>query len=134
MDVVPLVEQPPQPFGPQPGQRVLFLHRAAQPDHVASRVGALDRAPPRAGGPLLAQPHRLLGSGSCAVVSCAPAAGTAVPVPGAVGLLNALAAMLVHCSSRRAAPVDDCEHACTAAPGARMGFGKNRILSPILNL
>src|SRR6516164_6803732 len=134
MDVVPLVEQPPQPFGAQPREGVLFGHRTAEPDHVLRRIGALNRAPARAGRPLLAQPYRLLGSRSCAVVPCAPAAGTAVPVPGAVGLPNALAAMLVHCSSRRPAPADDCEHARMAGPGARMGLGKNRNLSLMLNL
>ena len=38
------VQQVPQPLGAQPGQRVLLLHRAAQPDHVLGGVGALDAA------------------------------------------------------------------------------------------
>jgi hypothetical protein len=58
---VHLVEQLPQPLGTQPGEGVLFLYRAAQPHHIECGVGAPDRAPPRAGRPLLAQPRCLLG-------------------------------------------------------------------------
>src|SRR5262249_18582785 len=108
--IVPLVQQPPQSLGPQPRERVLLLHRAAQPDHVLRGVGALDRAPPRAGRPLLAQPRCLPGG--------AP-----------VDLLRALEATIAHGSSNVLSPGWYCEGACPPGTAARMTNGKNLKIS-----
>ena len=48
VDVVALVQLPPQPLGAAPGQRVLLTDAAGQPDDVLGGVGALD-APSTAG-------------------------------------------------------------------------------------
>ena len=49
------VQRVPQPLGAAPGQRVLLLDGAAQPDDVLGGVAALDAGPARVVGPLLAQ-------------------------------------------------------------------------------
>src|SRR5690606_9184274 len=53
VDVVLSVEQLPQAFCSQTGQRVLLGDRAAQPDHILSGVRPLDALPARVGLPLL---------------------------------------------------------------------------------
>src|SRR6185437_15563303 len=60
VDVPAGVQQRPQPLGPEPGQRVLLLDRAAQADHVGGAVGPLDPGPARVGGPLPADRGDLL--------------------------------------------------------------------------
>jgi hypothetical protein len=58
VDVVALVQLPPQPLGTAPGQSRLLADAAGEPDHVLGAVGALDALPARVGGPA---PCQLLG-------------------------------------------------------------------------
>jgi hypothetical protein len=53
-------EQPPQPLGAEPRQRVLDRDRAAQRDHVLGVVGPLDAVPAAVRGPVGAQVVRLV--------------------------------------------------------------------------
>jgi hypothetical protein len=57
-----LVNEPPELFSAMPGERVLDLHRAPQPDHILGTVGALHAPPPRTLGPLRLKSYYLFAS------------------------------------------------------------------------
>ena len=69
--VVLAVQQRPQPLGAQPGQRVLLLDRAAQPDHVGGGVGPLGSRPARVSCPALLQARQTCASKSLPASACA---------------------------------------------------------------
>ena len=111
--VVPLVEQPPQPLGAQPGEGVLLLHGAAQPDHVLRGVGALEPSA-TAGWPPTPR------SAAAAVL------GLALAAVAAVDLLHALEATIAHGSSNVLRPLGG-----TASVPARAGPPPGSVLEKI---